>query len=321
MAGARSPTQACAPVLAVVAACLLCGCASDPFREAGVTAFPSRVELADTPFFPQEAYQCGPAALATVLQHSGVAVSPDDLTAKIYIPERRGSLQPELLAATRGYERIPYVIAPEFTALLAEVAAGHPVLVLQNLGIAILPRWHYAVVVGYSAEDSEIILRSGRDRRRVTPARLFARTWRRSDNWGMLALPPVELPAGNDPTRYLSSVATVESGGRPDLAATAYRSALTRWPDSGIAWLGLGNAAWAAGRSAEAEHNYRHALELDPSNVVALNNLATVLALDGQCPEARKLLQRATDGAPEDSPLASALSATREDVDACSTSH
>ena len=45
---------------------------------------PSTLELRDTPFFPQEEYQCGPAALATVLAASGVAVSPDDLTGKVY---------------------------------------------------------------------------------------------------------------------------------------------------------------------------------------------------------------------------------------------
>ena len=37
------------------------------------------IELSGTPFFPQEEYQCGPAALATVLNAAGVAVAPDDL--------------------------------------------------------------------------------------------------------------------------------------------------------------------------------------------------------------------------------------------------
>src|SRR2546422_3737218 len=32
--------------------------------------------------------------------------------------------------------------------LLAEVAAGHPVLVFQNLGLHWIPRWHFAVAVG-----------------------------------------------------------------------------------------------------------------------------------------------------------------------------
>ncbi|HHK0959736.1 TPA: hypothetical protein ACQQQD_006485, partial [Pseudomonas aeruginosa] len=48
---------------ALLLAALLGGCAQPPES----AALPARVELRDVPFFPQEAYQCGPAALATML--------------------------------------------------------------------------------------------------------------------------------------------------------------------------------------------------------------------------------------------------------------
>lgn len=319
-AGSRRQTSRLDAAAAVALACVLCGCASDPFAAAGVEPYRARVELIDTPFFPQEDFQCGPAALATVLRATGTVVRPDELTAKVYVPARRGSLQPEMLAATRAYQRIAYVIAPQFSALLAEVAAGHPVLVLQNLGIAALPRWHYAVVVGFSPEDGDVILRSGLDRRRVTPARVFAKTWQRSGNWGMVVLPPDELPAVAERDRYLSMVASVESAGQLDTARVAYRTALERWPNSRLAWLGLGNIAWSAGRAAEAEQNYRHALALQPVDGVTLNNLATVVAAQGRCAEARQLLQRATAIAPIGSALQEAVAGTQHDVDTC-TAH
>jgi hypothetical protein len=101
------------------------------------------VELSDTPFFPQKKFQCGPAALATLLQMSDVPVVPAELEKQVYLPKRKGSLQAELLAAVRRYDRLPYVLQDTFTALAAELAAGNPVLVLQNLGFSFSGCWSY----------------------------------------------------------------------------------------------------------------------------------------------------------------------------------
>src|SRR5688572_9885051 len=122
----------------------LAGCASQPVRMPAGEA----VELTSVPFFSQREYQCGPAALAMVLVASGVTVTPDELTGKVYLPERKGSLQMELIGATRGFDRLAYEIAPGVDALLAQVREGKPVLVLQNLAFKRVPAWHYAVVVG-----------------------------------------------------------------------------------------------------------------------------------------------------------------------------
>ncbi|EPU4601474.1 PA2778 family cysteine peptidase, partial [Pseudomonas aeruginosa] len=51
---------------ALLLAALLGGCAQPPRLPPESAALPARVELRDVPFFPQEAYQCGPAALATM---------------------------------------------------------------------------------------------------------------------------------------------------------------------------------------------------------------------------------------------------------------
>lgn len=296
---------------------VLCGCASDPFLATDARRFRTPVELEYTAFFPQDAYQCGPAALATLLQTGGIAVTPEELVPKVYLPARHGSLQPEILAAGRTYGRVPYVIAPHFSALLAEVNAGRPVLVLQNLGVSALPKWHYAVVVGYSPDDGELILRSGRERRRITPGTIFSRTWERSDNWGMVLLAPGDLPAGDDADRYVSAVAAVESSGHLDMAETAYRAGLERWPDNDFAWLGLGNTAWASGQPAKAERAYRHALTLRPTDPALLNNLATVVAAQQRCAEAREILRRAGELVSGGNPLQSVITETGHELADC----
>jgi len=296
---------------------LIAGCAADPFRAVAQPGAPSAIELTETPFFPQREYQCGPAALATVLVNSGVAIDPDELISRVYLPQRQGSLQPELLAATRHYGRIPYVIPPEFPALLAEVSQGRPVLVLQNLGIKAFPAWHYAVVVGYSRERREVILRSGTDERRVTPARTFAHTWRRAGNWGIVALQPGDLPATDDSGGYLRAVAAAESAGRADLAESSYQAAVDRWPDSSLAWLGLGNSAYARGEQDAAERMYRHALEIDSGNAAALNNLASTIAEQGRCDEAQRLLTAAMALPDLHAHMSDVLVRSRAEIGAC----
>ena len=79
--------------------------------------------------------------------------------------------------------------------LLAELDAGHPVLVFQNLALDWSPQWHFAVAVGYDLDSGDLILRSGTERRRVTRLSTFEFTWRRGDYWALVVLPPDRLPA------------------------------------------------------------------------------------------------------------------------------
>ena len=150
---------------------------------------PSRVELETFPFYPQDAYQCGPATLAMALTWSGQTVSPAELKEQVYSPSRKGSLQLSMLTATRRRGRIAYEIS-DSENLYSEIAAGHPVIILQNLGLSWLPVWHYAVVIGYDVDEQDIILRSGTTRRKVMPYYVFERTWLRSNYWGLLVLKP-----------------------------------------------------------------------------------------------------------------------------------
>jgi len=155
----------------------LAGCASIPEQVRQLPAQAQPIELSHTPFFPQERFQCGPAALATVLGSSGATVAVADLVDKVYLPGKGGSLQVELLAATRTAGRIPYLINGTLDSLYAELHGGRPILVLQNLGVNLLPRWHYAVVVGIDPSAGTVMLRSGTDKRRLTPIRTFLHTF------------------------------------------------------------------------------------------------------------------------------------------------
>ncbi len=296
---ASPPTARLRPggLLWILLLLLLGGCASAPqsahLRSAPPPGLAPRAELTDVPFFPQTLHQCGPAALATVLDWSGLHVQPEQLTPAVYVPARKGSLQLELVAAARAQGRVAYVLPPHLKDLLAEVAAGHPVLVLQNLGLSWLPRWHYAVVVGYDLQDGVLVLRSGTERRHRETLALFERTWARGGHWALLALSPGTLPVSASPSPYLAAVAALEEGGDATAAIPAYAGALARWPESRIAAMGLGNAYYRAGDLERAEQAYRRLIERAPDYAPALNNLASVLADRGRWTAAEVYARRA----------------------------
>jgi hypothetical protein len=213
------------------------------------------VELDATPFFPQKKYQCGPAALASVLVASDVVTTPDALTPVVYIPGRKGSLQVEMQAAPRKFGRLSYLLSPNMDSILAELDAGRPVLVLHNYGLPMLPKWHYAVVIGYD---------SARDRSSCAPvsnvatsgaSRTFMVAWHQAHRWAMVVLRPGEIPVIADPRLYLQAAADFEHGASPEDALLVFDAAVKRWPSEAVAWIGRGTAQYRAGKLAEASQD------------------------------------------------------------------
>ena len=246
---------------------------------------PVRVLLEDVPFHPQQRDQCGPASLAMALNWSGDPVTPEELTPQVYTPGRGGSLQTGLVTATRRHGRVAYPVT-ELDLLLTEVAAGSPVVVLQNLGFFWHRVWHYAVVVGYDLPGAKILLHSGDEPRKAVSLRLFERTWERADHWGLVVMPPHYLPVSVDQDLYLEAVLGLEQAQQWEAAAEAYGAAAARWPGSLGAWIGLGNSRYALGDLPGAEEAFRRAARAHPEAAPAFNNLAHVLAEQGRREEA-----------------------------------
>jgi hypothetical protein len=245
------------------------------------------VELKATLFFPQEDYQCGPAALATLLTTIGIDAPPERLVSQVFIPERQGSLQVEMLATGRRQGAVSVLIPPRLDALLTEVAAGHPVVVLQNLGLSQLPFWHYAVVVGYDLAQGEIILRSGVTQRLAMRLQTFEHTWARSGYWGMVTLQPGRLPRTPDQETMTAALIAFEREHSGRAAYQAYRAALVRWPGDLTLMMGAGNAAFAMKDYKEAAAAFSQAVKAHPDSAPAYNNLALTLAHLQRFDEAR----------------------------------
>ncbi len=266
---------------------LLAACANNAatLRATGTSELPVQVELTDVPFFPQQDHYCGPAALAMALAWSGLSVTQEEIAVQTYTPGREGTLRSAVLGAARRNGRLAVQIE-SLDAILQEVAAGHPVIVFQNLALSWFPQWHFAVVIGYDLAAGEIILHSGEDPRRVTPIGTFARTWSRGEQWAIVVLPPDQLPTAADLVDVLKASAGLERANQVGAAALAYTNVLYRWPDSLAAHMGLGNVRYRQADYAGAVAAFTAAIDHHPDQPAPWNNLAYALVGQGRIDDA-----------------------------------
>lgn len=306
-------------LLVVIALLCLTGCGATPqYDQLSLESVNREMrfqELTEVPFFPQEDYQCGPAALATVLMQSGVDVTPDQLTSLVYLPEREGSLQIEMVAATRQFQRIGYADSFALKDIIDLIDQQQPVLVLQNLGLTILPQWHYAVVIGYDFDSAELILRSGTEKRYLVPMNVFERTWVRAGSWAMLALKPGQLPeTALKPAGYFQALTDLEMTNRDVDTLPAWRVGVQQWPLSIPLQMGLSNRLYATGERQQAGEVLTELLKDHPDYAPAMNNLAQILLEEGALEPAKTLVERALVLVPPGQPDHEIYRSTRRDI-------
>ena len=281
-------------LLLMAALLLLSGCATGPrLASPGDMGVAERTYIDGVPFHAQRDYQCGPASLAMVLNYAEVDVSVDTLIPQVFLPNREGSVQPEMQSTVRRYDRVSFVLDGNFASLLEELDAGHPVVVMQNLSLPLWPMWHYAVAIGYDLDEQLLTLHSGEEANRQESFRRFDATWARSERWAMVALPPGELPVSTEPRRAMDAIASFEQANDAEIALPAWRAVTERWPQDAMAWFALGNAEYGAGHPEDAANAFRHATDRQPDLAVAWLNLGLTLEGLGQRSEAHQALQQA----------------------------
>lgn len=312
------------PAVALLATLLLmlAGCAglvpqTMALRTEWPRGVPWRHRIEGVPLYTQQDFQCGPAALASTMTKAGVPVPVESLVSRVYLPARQGSLQVEMQAAPRAYGLIAYPLPPHMDDLLREVAAGNPVLVLQDRGAWPISLWHYTVVAGYDYPAGELILHDGEAQETTMPFTVFEYTWKKSGYWALVVMPPDRLPVtvGKDEAlRAMLPLEHITGNAANETAAKAYRTYLDRWPNSVPALVGLANAEYRSGHLNRAETSLRSALAHAPDNPAVLNNLAQVLLDLGHEDEAQLLIERAKKQSSPDS-LHRAIEATAAGIE------
>ncbi len=201
----------------------LAGCMSSAVAPA-IQRLPERVELSGVPFFAQTAYEGAPGALAILLSQQGVVTTPGLVAKKMQLPGSEARLQQNLQRVVNEYGLLVYPLEADLPELLAQVAAGFPVLVRINNGFGWVSSPRYAVLIGYDRAEQTLLLRSGRDRRLSMGFDNFESAWNALGHWAVLVQAPAQLPANVDRQRWLNGAAELEHAGQKLAASNAHRA-------------------------------------------------------------------------------------------------
>jgi len=212
---------------------LLGACSSGPQLLPETKRLPERVELADVPFFQLSDAQGGPSALAALLNHHGVISSPGLVDERIQQMAKGQSTQAGLEAVARSYDLLVYPLPGNLDALMQQVSAGHPVLVMQDRLFG-GPGSQFAVLVGYDQRERTLVLRSGNTRRWYTSFASFDQAWNEAGRWAVLIQPTHQLPAQPVERVWLQAARDLQQQGRGDAAQRALRAARQVWPDAAL---------------------------------------------------------------------------------------
>ena len=263
-------------------------------------------EILDVPFFPQEEYYCGPTTLAEILNFYGIKTEAELIAPSLFIPERRGSLQIEMVSSARQYGLLSYAGTTTFEQLLSLVSEDIPVIVLQNLGTSWYPRWHYALVIGYDLHDETVLLHTGLSQRRTVSMELFENTWRRGKYWMLAAFPPQRTSKYLDPFLYVRAAQDLMGVAKTEASLTALESAAVQWSDYWLPYLLLGNYYMNA-EPELALSWYERGAEAGSQVPSYLNNYAYALLRNGQDREALETIQKALAIEPDNPSLQDSL--------------
>ena len=259
---------------ALLVAALLVGCTPKvALRVQDFGSGDERIELSKTAFFPSTERASAAAALATLLYTDGLnEVGPAQMAPLLRPKTAVPALRPELAAAARKFERLPFLLPPTLNAVFAEVRSGKPVLVFQKLD-----GWRYSVVIGVEPLSNQVILRSGSEGRVYQPVDEFESAWKQGDHWAMVLGDGSKPPASATIDAWVAAGEASTAAGYATLAEKGAYGAIARWPDEVVPWVALGNARYAMKAWQGAQDAYVEALKLRPENPVVRNNLALVL--------------------------------------------
>ena len=154
---------------------------------------PDNAQFIDVPFFKQDDYQCGPSALATVINYwygktqSNKYVPHEEIIKEIYSPTAGGTftIDLELYARRLGFSVQQY--SGNIDDLRAAVDKGVPPVILVDYGLLIYEVNHFMVVTGYT--EKGIILNTGKERNKIIFNEDLSEIWGKTGFWTLVIEP------------------------------------------------------------------------------------------------------------------------------------
>ncbi|MDD5435427.1 MAG: C39 family peptidase [Nitrospira sp.] len=155
--------------------------------------YPANVYISSIPFFPQEDFQCGPAALASLLNYLGYKVLPDEISRAIFSEKLNGTLQIDMVSYAKRYQKEVNLSAEELQGTLEilkkDLLNSVPVIVFVDNGFWKIRKGHYMLVTGYDDKRGGVIVYSGKVKDKFIAYSAFMRKWERGGYWALHFIP------------------------------------------------------------------------------------------------------------------------------------
>jgi predicted double-glycine peptidase len=150
--------------------------------------------IVQVPYFEQEDFQCGPAALATVINYwhikdekSDKRITVDSIIAEIYSPSAKGvlGLDLEFYARKLGFNVVQY--SGTLEEIKRSIDAKSPIIILVDYGATFLQQNHFMVAKGYTHDS--IVFNSGRRENQLISNEALMRIWKKTGFWALTVKP------------------------------------------------------------------------------------------------------------------------------------
>jgi predicted double-glycine peptidase len=166
------------------------GCATNPHGRS--LAYPAPVtsgEVENVSFYPQLAYQCGPASLAGVLNFYGKDVTPDQVAREIFRSGIGGTVPLDMVLYVRKKGLFANWYNGSGEDIQRAVDADVPLIVMVDFGFGNISKYHYMVVIGYGPEG--IIANTGQEQKKEIKWKQFFSRWDRTKRWTLRIEPKI----------------------------------------------------------------------------------------------------------------------------------
>lgn len=260
--------------------CLLffsAGCASLPTRPADLPSLagqPGVYYLAGVPPVRQDAYQCGPAALESVLRYWGADADADGIAKALSSNGKRGVLNIALAqhVSQRGFWT--QMQSSDLDQLKEWLRRGVPPVVMLHVGPLGLPLHHFAVVTGFNENQRLVYLNAGRASTESIGAAQFDARWSRSGRWALVICPPDKVSWPLTARQSAEMALLHEKRGDLDSARQWYEAAAAKEPDNPAVLFNLANVRLRQGKLEEAAALYEKLARNHPDWPGLQNNRA-----------------------------------------------
>lgn len=151
------------------------------------------VLLSGVPFYRQEDFQCGPAALATVVNYwrarsaSGNSVTPESIAQEIYSPTAKGVLGMDLELYAKRHRFSSNQYSGSISDLRKLIDQGIPPIIMVDYGFLSIQVNHFIVVTGYTANG--VLANTGREENQSIGERRLESIWKKTGYWTLVLKP------------------------------------------------------------------------------------------------------------------------------------